>query len=58
MLPADLVGTWIARWPIFSDYGDDPAVRSIVVSYSTGIFGEHSHRADRVPPAPPVALWC
>ena len=37
MLPADLLGTWIAHWPIFSDYGDDPAVRSIVVSYSTNI---------------------
>jgi hypothetical protein len=37
MLPADLVGTWIAHWSIFSDYGDDPAVRSIVVSYSTNI---------------------
>ncbi|MGA9355868.1 MAG: hypothetical protein WBV46_19435, partial [Terriglobales bacterium] len=37
MLPADLIGTGIARLPIFRDYGDDPAVRSIVVSYSTGI---------------------
>jgi hypothetical protein len=37
MLPADLVGTWIEHWRIFSDYGDDPAVRSIVVSYSTSI---------------------
>lgn len=37
MLPADLVGTWIARWQMFSGYGDDPAVRSIVVSYSTNI---------------------
>jgi hypothetical protein len=37
MLPADLVGTWIARWSIFSGYEDDPAVRSIVVSYSTNI---------------------
>ena len=37
MLPADLVGTWIAHWHIFSDYEDDPAVRSIVVSYSTNI---------------------
>ena len=37
MLPADLVGTWIAHYKIFSGYGDDPAVRSIVVSYSTGI---------------------
>ncbi len=37
MLPADLLGTWVANWPIFSDYGDDPAVRSIVVSYTTSI---------------------
>ena len=37
MLPADLVGTWIAHWPIFSQYEDDPAIRSIVVSYSTSI---------------------
>jgi hypothetical protein len=37
MLPADLVGTWISHWKIFSRYSDDPAVRSIVVSYSTGI---------------------
>jgi hypothetical protein len=37
MLPADLVGTWIARWHIFSRYEDDPAVRSIIVSYSTNI---------------------
>jgi hypothetical protein len=37
MLPADLVGTWIAHWGIFSGYGEDPAVRSIVVTYSTNI---------------------
>ncbi len=37
MLPADLVGTFIARWPIFSGYEDDPGVRSIVVSYATNI---------------------
>ena len=37
MLPADLAGTWIAHWQTFSDYSDDPAVRSIVVSYSTNI---------------------
>lgn len=37
MLPADIVGTWIARWHVFSDYTDDPGVRSIVVSYSTNI---------------------
>lgn len=37
MLPADVVGTWIASWHIFAGYQDDPAVRSIVVSYSTNI---------------------
>jgi|HubBroStandDraft_1064217.scaffolds.fasta_scaffold00016_81 hypothetical protein len=37
MLPADLVGTWIAHWQVFSGYREDPGVRSIVVSYSTSI---------------------
>jgi len=37
MLPADVLGTWIERRPVFSGYGDDPAVRSIVVSYITNI---------------------
>ena len=37
MLPADLIATWIAHWRIFSGYQDDPAVRSILVSYSTNI---------------------
>src|SRR3984885_9285114 len=37
MLPADLVGTWIDHRHVFLGYGDDPAVRSIVVSYSTSI---------------------
>jgi hypothetical protein len=37
MLPADIAGTWLARLSIFADYGDDPSVRSIVVSYSTNI---------------------
>ena len=37
MLPADLLATWIAHFRIFSGYEDDPAVRSIVVSYSTNI---------------------
>jgi hypothetical protein len=37
MLPADLAGTWIAHWQVFSEYGDDPGVRSIVVTYSTNI---------------------
>jgi hypothetical protein len=37
MLPADLVSTWVSHWRVFSDYEDDPAVRSILVSYSTSI---------------------
>ena len=28
---------WVAHWHVFSDYQDDPAVRSIIVSYSTNI---------------------
>jgi len=38
LLPADLVGTWIASWHMFSGYQDDPAVRSIFVSYITNIW--------------------
>jgi len=37
MLPADLVATRIAHWHIFSGYEEDPAVRSIIVTYSTNI---------------------
>ena len=37
MLPTDVVATWIASWKIFTGYQDDPAVRSIIVSYSTNI---------------------
>ncbi len=37
MLPADLIGTGLAHLSVFSGYGDDPAVRSIVVSYITNI---------------------
>ena len=37
MLPFDVIGTGIAKLPMFSDYTDDPAVRSIVVSYGTSI---------------------
>ena len=37
MLPADLVATWVSDWHVFADYEDDPAVRSILVSYSTNI---------------------
>src|SRR5690348_531803 len=31
MLPADIVGTKLGQLPLFADYTDDPAVRSIVV---------------------------
>src|SRR5271167_4882288 len=38
MLPADVVGTYVARLPIFATYDDtDPTVRAIIVSYSTNI---------------------
>jgi len=38
MLPADIVGTYVERMPVFAEYnGNDPSVRNIVVSYSTNI---------------------
>jgi len=37
MLPADILGTWIQNWPLFTGYREDPEVRSIVVSCSTNI---------------------
>jgi len=37
MLPADIVGTKLEQLPVFANYNADPAVRSIVVSYSTNI---------------------
>ena len=37
MLPADVFATWVSHWHAFSDYQDDPAVRSIIVSFSTNI---------------------
>ena len=38
MLPADVIGTYLARLDIFASYDDtDPSVRDIVVSYSTNI---------------------
>jgi len=37
MLPADLAGTALAHLPIFAGYEDDPAVRSIVVTYVTNV---------------------
>ena len=38
MLPADIVGSYVERLPIFAGYtGTDPTVRNIIVSYSTNI---------------------
>jgi hypothetical protein len=38
MLPADIIGTYSERLPVFADYnGNDPSIRDIVVSYSTNI---------------------
>jgi hypothetical protein len=38
MLPFDIIGTGIAKLPIFSDYGDsDPTVRNIFVTYSVNV---------------------
>jgi len=38
ILPADVIGTYLARLDIFASYDDtDPSVRDIIVSYSTNI---------------------
>ncbi|HXY49754.1 MAG TPA: hypothetical protein VEI01_09920 [Terriglobales bacterium] len=38
MLPADVVGTYLGKLPVFADYDDtDPTVRDIFVSYSINI---------------------
>ncbi len=38
LLPADIVGTGIAKLPVFAGYGDaDPTVRGIFVTYTTNI---------------------
>src|SRR6202162_5221319 len=38
MLPADIIGTYIERLPVFADYnGNDPSIRDIVVGYSQNI---------------------
>ena len=38
MLPFDIVGTGIAKLPLFADYGDtDPTVRNIFVAYTVNI---------------------
>src|SRR6202049_4436004 len=35
LLPADMAGTFIAKWPLFAQYdGTDPTIRNVVVSYS------------------------
>jgi len=39
MLPADVVGTYIEKLPVFEDYnGNDPTVRGIFVTYTVNIF--------------------
>jgi hypothetical protein len=38
MLPADIVGTYVEKLPALREYnGNDPAVRSMIVAYSTNI---------------------
>ena len=37
MLPADVVGTYLERLPVFENYDADPTVRDIFVSYTTNI---------------------
>jgi hypothetical protein len=38
MLPADIVGTYLAKLPIFNEYdGTDPSVRGIFVSFTTNL---------------------
>ncbi|HEX2710955.1 MAG TPA: hypothetical protein VHM88_01850 [Candidatus Acidoferrales bacterium] len=38
MLPADIVGTYLQRLPVFADFAEHyPDIRAIVVSYSTNI---------------------
>jgi hypothetical protein len=38
MLPADIIGTYLERLPVFDQYdGTDPSVRAIFVSYTTNI---------------------
>src|SRR5438270_13162632 len=38
MLPFDIVGTGIAKLPVFADYGDnDPTVRNCLVGYSVNV---------------------
>jgi hypothetical protein len=38
LLPADVIGTCIERFPVFTNYnGNDPSVRSIFVSYTINI---------------------
>src|ERR1700760_2456623 len=37
LFPADVVGTWIGRLPVFAGYNDDPSVRDIFGSYTINI---------------------
>ena len=55
MLPADIVGTYVERLPIFADYnGTDPSVRNIIVSYSTNILVDRADRAGLLPLSAPA----
>jgi hypothetical protein len=39
LLPADIIGTYVERLPVFANYnGNDPGVRNIIISYSINIF--------------------
>jgi hypothetical protein len=39
MLPAEIVGTFLEKLPVFAEYsGNDPSVRNIFVSYTINIF--------------------
>jgi hypothetical protein len=38
LLPADIVGTYVERLPVFANYnGNDPSVRNIIISYSINV---------------------
>ncbi len=57
MLPADIVGTYVERLPLFAHYGDsDPSVRDIIVSYSTNIRRRRPHCACLFPLPAPAGL--
>ena len=56
MLPCRYRRNLDRDWHIFSGYEDDPAVRSIIVSYTTNILLSVLDGADRVPSAAAIAI--